>query len=375
MDKHLRIAQIIDRLNIGGAQKQLVVLASYANIKNIDLSVVSLGLNKDQIIYDELTALGVQIVRFPAPKLFNIHRIQLLIKYLNKEKFDIIHTHLSYANILGLICGHFIGVPVISTLHSTGHRMERSNCIRDTLEIILLRFFARRIIAVGYKVEEAYRSRLMKKDIDIIPNGVPISPPISPAERLHIRKTITNHPEYMILITVGRFDYPKAYDDLIVAFADFHALHSDAILVIVGDGPLFSGIQNKVSDLQLNSCVLLIGARDDVPQLLAASDIYVSSSIWEGLPMAILEAMMAGLPIIATDVGDIARIITPEIGIVVPPRQQNRIVEGLNRLTNDPISRCKMGRAAYKYAITNFAADKWMDRIVEVYTEVLNSNI
>jgi glycosyltransferase involved in cell wall biosynthesis len=375
MERPLRVAQIIDMLNIGGAQKQLVVLASHANINNVILTVVSLGSGDDRIICDKLSALGIRIVRFPAPKLLNIQRILLLIKYLYKEKFDIIHTHLSYANILGLICGYFVGIPVISTLHSTGHRLEQGNYIRDHLENILLRLFAKRIIAVGYKVEETYRSRIKNRVIDIIPNGVDVPLPLSPAQRLRVRKSITDNHTDLILISVGRLDYPKAYDDLILAFADYHALHSDTILVIVGDGPLFPVIKKQVSDLQLNSCVQLVGARDDVPQLLAASDIYVSSSIWEGLPMAILEAMMAGLPIIATNVGDIPRMVTPDIGILVPPRQPNKIVEGLDRLTQAPKLRHKMGMAAQEHAIKNFSADKWIDRIVNVYCEEFRNNI
>jgi glycosyltransferase involved in cell wall biosynthesis len=104
---------------------------------------------------------------------------------------------------------------------------------------------------------------------------------------------------------------------------------------------------------------------------LAAADIYVSSSIWEGLPMSILEAMIAGLPVIATGVGDIPRVVTSDAGLIVPPAQPEALAEAMARLLDDPALCQSMGAAARRHSLAEFSADVWMDRILALYREVI----
>ena len=124
--------------------------------------------------------------------------------------------------------------------------------------------------------------------------------------------------------------------------------------------------------MQLDHSICCLGVRSDVPQLLAASDIFVSSSHWEGLPVAILEAMMAGLPIVATAVGDIPKVVTPEAGIIVPPQQPDCLAEALNDLISRPDKARAMGAAASTRATQEYSLDTWMKRHVAVYEEALS---
>jgi glycosyltransferase involved in cell wall biosynthesis len=125
--------------------------------------------------------------------------------------------------------------------------------------------------------------------------------------------------------------------------------------------------------MQLDDAIRCLGVRSDVPQLLAASDIFVSSSHWEGLPVAILEAMMAGLPIVATAVGDVPKVITPEAGIIVSPHQPDCLAEALDNLINAPEKARAMGNAARARAIQEYSLDTWMKRHIVVYEAALGA--
>jgi glycosyltransferase involved in cell wall biosynthesis len=237
---------------------------------------------------------------------------------------------------------------------------------------MILRFFAHRIIAVGYGVADAFRARVRNRKVDVIPNGIPTPPAVTRDVRQNLRREITGDEGRILLLAVGRFVPSKGYEDIIEAFAQLYRTNPRCFLAIAGSGRLFDKIRRRVSELQLDGSVCCLGMRNDVPQLLAASDIFVSSSHWEGLPVAILEAMMAGLPIVATAVGDIPKVVTPEAGVIVPPHQPDCLAEALNDLANAPEKARAMGQAARARALQEFSLDTWMKRHIAVYEQALH---
>jgi glycosyltransferase involved in cell wall biosynthesis len=142
---------------------------------------------------------------------------------------------------------------------------------------------------------------------------------------------------------------------------------------MVGSGSLHESIRLQVETLDLGQLVILAGERHDIPQLLASSDIFVSSSHREGLPLSLLEAMMASLPIVATSVGDVPNVVTEEMGIVVPPRQPEELAAALEELATSPERRREMGRAAKDRARQEYSLDVWMQRYVRLYSDLLRS--
>ena len=366
----MRIVQIADAISVGGAEKQLVVFAAMARQRGIDVTTISLIYDTDLSYEGDLLDLGARVVHFRSHQLFDLKRLGGLTSFLREGRFDLAHTHLVYGNIVGAFAARLAGLPVVSTLHSTGRAQTVRARFRESLESFSLRNFSQRVIAVGYKVEEAQRNRLSAKKLRILQNAVLPGPELAADRRQQIRKELTGTCAGPILITAGRFAKPKALHHLVSAFSQLAGKFPQAILVMVGDGPLFSEIQTQVNGLGLNDRIHLLGARSDVPELLAAADIYVSSSIWEGLPMAVLEAMLAGLPIVATAVGDIPHVLTDATGLIVPAAQPEVLAEALGRLLSDAELRKSMGAAARCHALANFSADTWMDRLLVIYDEV-----
>ena len=372
----MRVVHIIDRLNVGGAQKQVLVFASQARAFGIDMTVISLSEEPDSKIEARLREYGIQVATFSAPKLFHLGRLRDLIQFLQNGNFDIIQTHLQYSNILGSVAGRIANIPVVSMLHSTGYTLNNktSDLIKDKIEHLALRYLPARVVAVGFKVADVYHSYLRRESIEVISNAVATIASISNKERTSIREELSILPVQPVLITVGRFSPPKSYEDLIEAFSKLVIRRPDAVLIMIGDGPLFSKIKALVVSMKLQESVCLLGERDDVPRFLSSSDVYVSSSIWEGLPMAILEAMMAGLPVVATEVGDIPRIITPSVGRVVPVSQPELLANAVESILNNDSGREKMGIAAREYAVRNFSVQVWMEKLLNLYQLCLKSD-
>lgn len=368
----MRVALIIDSLRIGGAQKLVTGFVSAVSRQAVEPTVISLQGDPVDSNLDVIRSAGVDVEFFAARSLLDAGRLIRLIRFLRAEKFDLIHAHLSYANILGCLAGYFAGIPVITTLHSTSHDPKQKRRLITRLEDVILRTIARRIIAVGHNVAAIYQPRLGSRTIDIIPNGVPPAIELSPSARRELRREIAGDETCVVIISVGRIVLAKGYEDLIEAFAIVHRQDPRTILVIAGTGSLFEKIKSKISEMHLEGAVNCLGARSDIPQLLAASDIYASSSHWEGLPVAVLEAMMAGLPIVATSVGEIPRVVTPQTGLLVPPHKPACLAEALRELVSAPDKTRAMGAAARTRAMQEYSLDTWIKKLTSLYEETLS---
>lgn len=365
------IAQIIDTLKIGGAQKLLVTMAEVLEQRrDARLTVVSLD-NRDSPIRHQLHSLNVPILEMRGRnKLFDPWRVWHLTHFLRQEHFDVIHTHLTYANILGTLAGRLAGIPVATSLHNVRLHKQPYSHAKALLENAVLRYAAARVIAVGYVVAETYRKRLGGKRIEVIPNAVAASPPLPVAARLAIRARLVGDPERPLLIAVGRITPQKGFPDLLKALALLRPSRPSLALVIAGEGRHAGELKQQIVDLRLSENVFLLGLRDDVPDLLAASDIYVSAAHWEGLPVATLEAMAAGLPVVATGVGEVPHVVTAGTGTVVPPEDPAGLAQALASLLDSPARRQAMGMAARAHVLRHYEAGAWVQRLLRLYAEL-----
>lgn len=369
----IRVAIVIDSLQTGGAQKLISAFTSQASKHGIQPIVINLSKGSSTVIHNTIESNGAQVFTVTARSLFNIKRLRWLIHFLEQEKIDIIHSHLLYANILASVAGYIARTPVVCTLHST--HTEKGWRLRwlKALEDFCLRNFATRILAVGQEVAVAHSSRYKRRRVDVIPNGIPEPEAVPSQTRERLRSELAGDNSNVIIITVGRFEPSKGYHDMVTAFKLLQKTNRKSRLVMVGAGSLHESIRSQVETLDLGQSVVLAGERHDISQLLASSDIFASSSHREGLPLSLLEAMMAELPIVATSVGDIPNVVTKEMGIVVPPRQPEELAAALEKLATSPERRREMGKAARSRALHEYSLDVWMDRQVRLYNEMLST--
>ncbi|MEK7325404.1 MAG: glycosyltransferase [Chloroflexota bacterium] len=366
----LHIAQMIGSLGIGGAQKLQITLAEAFQKHDVSLTIINLHQTINSPIPNQLKALGARVLTFPAHYALDPARLWKVIRFLRREPFDVLQTHLTAATVVGAIAGLLTDIPVVATLHTAGNDPTLSRPARHTLETLALKYGARRVVAVGRVVAEAHRQRLGRKPIDIIPNAVASGYSISPEERMALRAEITGDPACPLVIAVGRLSPPKGYPDLIDAFAAVNSTHPSARLAIAGGGALYDEINARITARDLMGRVILLGARNDVPRLLAAGDIFVSASHWEGLPVAVLEAMAVGLPVVATSVGDVPDVVVPGTGLIVPPHQPAALATTIRTLLDDPEQGRQLGMAGRAHVVRNYAVEAWADKLLKLYSEL-----
>jgi len=368
----LRVAQVIDTLRTGGAERLIVTFTEGIQDRD-DIRTTVIMLKDHQTQFrTEIEALGIEVIAFPGKSLVDRNRFKKLRQYIEEQKFDVIHTHLSYANILGPMIGRSLDIPVVTTLHNTKIGSEHLIPVRQIIEVLALRYGGRHYIAVGQAVKDNLKRFLPANRITVIPNAVATPPAISKEEITQIRKTFSEDEQTPLVLAVGRLSAQKGFTDLIEAFSMVHETHPTAQLLIAGTGGLESEIVAKINEVDGNSYVKLLGNRDDVQALMAATDLFVNSSHWEGLPVTLLEAMAARAAIIATTVGEIPKVLIDGTGILIPPKKPQVIAENIQQLLDDPEKRLKLGENAYTHVIANFGAQKWIDDILKVYTQTMS---
>jgi glycosyltransferase involved in cell wall biosynthesis len=368
----MRVAQIIDTLSWGGVQELQVTLAAMARPEELELTLVSLRHDVGTPYRDRLEALGVPTVIFPSRTVVSPKRLWSLTRFLRAGRFDVVHTHLASANTVGVVAARLAGIPAIGALHLStfGRHPPR----RQRLETWALRRVARAVTACGHAVADVHRERLRGTSIRVIPNAVRIDPVATPAERSRIRSELLGDADVPVMLTVGRLSPEKGVDDLITAVARVYAAGRTCRLLVAGAGVLHSKLQARVNELGLQDVVSLLGGRDDVPRLLAASDIFVNAATHsEGLSISILEAMAAGLPVVATDVGDSSRVVVPGTGCVVPAGAPEALAEALGSLLDDPARRQECGAAARAHVERHYSAQVWHDQMLALYKSVVSA--
>lgn len=285
---------------------------------------------------------------------------------------DVLHLHSSKAGFLGRVAGRLAGVPVVCfTPHCWSFQsvIGRQRRFYAALERFASRFCDMTIAVSRHEAREALNLGVVREDrIVVIPNGVPPFPggdlPERIAERLAGKGTL--------IASVGRLDEQKGYTYMIEAMAHVAAAHQDAQLVVAGDGPLADQLQTQAAQQDIDGAMRFLGEIDQVNGLLAHADLFVLSSLWEGLPYTILEAMAAGLAVVATDVGGCAELVVDgETGTIVPPADPDKLAEALLALLEDSDLRARMGAAAKKRAAEHFSLEALVDANASLYERLI----
>jgi glycosyltransferase involved in cell wall biosynthesis len=369
----VRIVHIIDSLDMGGAQKLEVTFAIEAARRDLGFTVVSLAPDDDEPIVADLRRHGADVICLDRPGGTPLRQLLLLlalIRLLGRLRPTAVQTHLTYANLLGTFAARLRRVPVVATLHNTDTDTAHHRPALLRMEGWALRRLAARVIAVGPAVAAGQRPRLGSVQPVVVRNAVSAPAVLDAADRASLRAELLGPDGKVLVVSVGRLTAQKAYADLIDAFAQVVAARPATVLVIAGDGELRSTLDAQLEAAGLRGNVQLLGARNDVGRLLAAADVFASSSRWEGLPLAVLEAMGAGLPVVTTSVGDIPTIVTPETGLTVPANRPDELAAAIATLVDDSAQRRQLGAAAGQRIAEHYSAGRWVDQLLELYRQV-----
>lgn len=343
LDGRPRIFQFITRLLKGGAEDHLI--ETVLGLDEYDFTVGH-GIAYDREQVNRLKRNGVDTEEFPLVRHYNpvtaIPAVVSLTRYLRQHDFDIVHTNSTEAGIIGRFAAAAAGVPhIVHTVHGIPFADDR-NDILSHFVLACERAAARqtdRIITNADIMAEAYINRGIGKpqQYTTIYSGINLDRfrEADPADDLPGARPR--------VVMIGRLADGKGFDVLLDAIG---AIDVDEFSVcIVGDGPMYDSIRNSIARRGLSDRVFLTGYRDDIPQILAASDVLVLPSFREGTPRVITEAMASGLPVVATDIAGIPeQVIDGESGYLIPPGDEHALADRLRELLLNRKHRVKMGR-------------------------------
>jgi glycosyltransferase involved in cell wall biosynthesis len=293
-------------------------------------------------------------------RLAGVNRLRRLFR---RERPALVHAHLSwpFACKHGVLAAWLSRVPAIVGTAQLFLPPDGSPQPRWVLRAY------RRIIAVSNEVRRRYVQELGVPDrrLCVVPNAIRV-PPAAPRLPELRRSLLDGRPDYLVL-TPARLHPQKGHAFLIAAAAEL----PDATFVFAGDGPLRQTLESQAREQGVADRCVFLGERDDVPELLAAADLVVLPSLFEGLPVSVLEAMAAERAVIATAIGGTDEAITTEVtGLLVPPRDPSALAAAIRRLQADPGLARRLAVAARARVERSFSADATAGEIMRIYDEV-----
>ncbi len=373
----LRIATVITRLD-GGAGQHALHGARAMDPAGYAMTIIT-GCGE---LVAEAEAAGLEVIvepslRAPIAPGSDLRALARLTALLRRRDFDVVHTHCAKAGAIGRLAGHRARVPrLVHTYHGFPFH-EFQGAVRRRAYIETERRLGRVTdvaLCVGTGVAvEAVRRRLIAPErvrtIGVVADGADQAaarPPPAQAQRRQARAELGLPADATVVGTVGRLTYQKAPDDFLAAL---RALGRPGVTgVWVGDGELAGQLAARAAGLPGNQLVLA-GQRSNVPDLLPAFDVFALSSRYEGLPTAVVEAMVCGIPVVATAVNAVGDVVIPgETGLLVPPGRPELLAEAVGFLLDSPDAAARMAATARARLGTRFGEGALRCALVAAYS-------
>ncbi|MCG8462660.1 MAG: glycosyltransferase [Holophagales bacterium] len=368
--KPIRVAHLIHGLGLGGAQQVIRFLVRERNPDEFEHRVYTCH---GGVFEEPIRRAGAEVRVLPRriPK-FDPFWVGAMARAMRDDAIDLVHGHLFGDTLHGYLAAKRVGLlPMVMTLHNTV-------TARTRLQLRGYRWLlGRRTVPVACAgfVRTSFLEHMgaVAEPIRAIENGISAED-LGDGARQRARRMFAElgvPGDSRVFGTVGRLAEQKAYPLLFQALT--RAPESPPIhLLMLGDGPLAGDLQQRVVELGLEDRVTFAGFRNDVPRLLPGLDALVFSSRFEGLPMALLEAMSAGLPTVATRVGGMPEALDDgESGLLVPAGDAEALADAMGRLAGDAELRRRLGRGARERFERDFTARAMTRRYEELYREVM----
>ena len=366
----MRIFFLSTSMGMGGADKQILSAALALRSRGNEVMIVSLTSLGPMGL--EARRLGIPTESLEMPRGVPDPRGMLrLVRLVRRWKPDVIHSHMIHANLMARALRLVMPIPIlVATIHSpyeggpvwmAAYRL--TNRLVDGITIVS-QAAADRFVNDGIVPRELLR---------VVSNGVDLERfQDLPAGTREATRTSLGLDGHFAWLAVGRFETPKDYPTMLRGFARVVKEQPQARLLIVGRGRLQGEAEALVRELGLEKSVRLLGIREDIPELMRAADGYLMSSAWEGMPMVLLEAAAAGLPIVATRVGGNHEVVREgETGFLVPAKDPDALARAALRLMAvGQDERQAMERQACEYVRANYSLERVADQWERLYREV-----
>lgn len=374
--EQIRVHALVDTLRFGGAEFLLADFAEAAPLAGIDLSVASVEpLDPPSPAADRLRErAGLVPDTVGTRRMIGRGVLRRTRAHLARHAPDIVHTHLSTADFLGGIGARSLGIPSVTTIHADAWlAADHRERVKTWLTTQVRRRCAEEVIAVSESAKRVYvgEGRDRENHLTVVRNG--IADRARPGSGPGLRAALGLGPEALVVTAVSALRPEKNFEAAIDAVALLRDRFPSLRLVIAGAGPHEEAVRRHAS--RLGDSVILAGHREDVMELLDATDVLVHPSHFDAFPTSLLEAMAASVPVVATGVGGIPEIVDADVtGVLVdPPPSGAAFARALEPLLADLEVRRRLGQAGRRRYEREFGAEPWALRVRAVYDRVLGA--
>jgi glycosyltransferase involved in cell wall biosynthesis len=391
MKEKIKILHLITHLGVGGAQDNTLLTVKGHSRRRYE---VHLATGQD---YTDWVTRGQDY----ADKFFLIPDLQRSVQpqadkraldqitaLLREQQYHIVHTHSAKAGTIGRIAARRAGVPLtIHTFHSFGWQVARTahtrpwqlytSSLKKWFYILIERYAASlsdALITVSeLNKEEAININLASpKKFTTIYSGIDLDRFQVNVERAEKLLSLGLSPDRPVIGSIGRLSIQKAPLDFVAAAKMVLQQKPNLQFIMIGDGPLATEVCQAIGDEQR---IKVFGYRDDIPEILSILDMFVLSSLWEGLGRALTEAMIMGVPVTATAVDGVPELVTHrQTGLLSPPGEPARLAENIAWLLDHPEEAQKMRQRARSRVVPAFSAERMVERIEALYERLLVEN-
>lgn len=359
----MRVLQVINDLDMAGAQALLIEVVRRLADHGVSSDVWALTRTGSRF-EEALRTSGVALHGLSERSVYSPAHVTALAKHLRRQRYDLIHVHLFPAQLWTPLAVRLSKkvAPLVTTEHNT-HNRRRKWYFRP-LDQWMYRHY-QRIICISEATRDALAQWMPStaQRLDVVWNG--ISPERFQSTQGYQKADVIGV-EAPLVLSVGRLERQKDMQTLVRAVGALDGVH----LAIVGEGAERPDLEALIDHERLHGRVHLLGRRSDVPQLLKTADVYVQSSLWEGFGIAAVEAMAAGLPIIASRVPGLADVVG-DAGILVEPGNSEVFAEQIQRVLLDETLRQTLAERAKKQAEL-FSIERTVEEILRVYECVVS---
>ena len=363
----MKILHVINSLDCGGLEKFVIDLSVELKKRGHDVQLVCLQKGGDLNRLAQATQLSVTTFEKKKEAGIDFSLISKIAEFIRREKFDIIHTHNVAPLIYGSLAAAFaFNTRLINTRH--GRQIETVNPLFWALN--------KKIVTISHDAKECLLNwnRMNPNKVKVIHNGINVEAfgsTLSEDEKRRLKIEVGIKDDSFVLGTIGRLAKEKDQATLLKAFRKMIQKKVHTTLVIVGDGPLKKDLEKMAEEFQIKDQVKLLGYRSDTAKLLQIFDVFVLSSFTEGISLALLEAMAAGKPTIATKVGGNPEVVVEaETGYLVPCGFPERIEAAAMRYFANRSLIPQMGDAGRRRALEFFSLDRMTSEYEKLYKEI-----
>ena len=367
----VRVLQLAGSAEWAGGEVYLLQLAKALDRTRFELSVICPAMGP---LVERLGQLGVATAVVPMEeRLVDPRALLALVRHFRRERPHVVQSHGARTNFYGRLAARLAGVPRhLSTVHNSLYDYPVP-ALRRALYLALDRLtvpWTETILCVAESLARDLieRGRVPAEKVQVIHNGVDLArfdPSRADGGKIRRAFGLASGP---VLGLIGRMTPQKDHATFLAALARVRTEVHDVRALIVGDGPLRPAITAEAARLGVQEACCFTGVRDDIPDCLAAMDLVLISSVSEGLPFTVLEALAMARPIVATAVNGVTEIVEPELtGLLVPPRRPDLLAQGALALLRDPERARALGQAGRKAVEVRFPMERMVERLERLY--------